>query len=146
MCLILEHEDIVFRLSVNFYPYFDRACIDLFRLIKVCKLAVLLKLLAGDGTDIHEADRLLADPLAVNIFSCCKIILICLFDLGRELVITFKLDVCEVCKECRVTAVIRPVGIENTDLGNRWNSSLLFEEILNELYVSKAHCKSHGLS
>ena len=43
-----------------------------------------------------------------------------------------------------MTAVVRPVSIENSDLCDRRLSSLSLEEILNELDVFKAHCKTHA--
>ena len=146
MCLVLEHEDIIFRLAVYFNPYLNGTCIDLFRFIKIVKFSFFLELLACKSSNVHETNGLFGDSVSVNFFSVGEIALISSLDLCREFIITFELDICKVSKECCMTAVVRPVCIKNPDLCNCRNSSLLFEEILNELDVSKAHCKAHSLS
>ena len=74
MCLVLKHKNVVFFLSVHIDLDLDGAGIDLFRLIQVSKLAVLLEFSHRHSCHIHEADRLLADTLAVYIFSCREVI------------------------------------------------------------------------
>ena len=146
MSLVLEHEDVIFGLTVNFDADLDGAGVDLFRFVEIVELAVLLELLCCKCSNVHEAYGLLGDPVAVNVFTNCKIIVICIPDLLGQLIIAVELNICKLGKERCVAAVVGPVCIENPDLGNCRLSSLLLEEILNELDILEAHCKTHGSS
>ena len=74
MGLVLKHQNVVFFLSIYIDLNLDGAGIDLFGLVKILELSVLLQFSHRHGRHIHEADRLLTDPLAIDIFSCGEVV------------------------------------------------------------------------
>ncbi len=135
MSFILEHENPVFKLSVDIYLYLYRAGIYLFAFIKVRKKSVSLELLGSKSTDIHECDRSVA---SAEFLADIEVHIICILDVR-----SYDAYILNICKECSMTAVVRPVSIYHAYFSDsRITMFLVSEIILTELDIVIVHSKS----
>ena len=144
VCLILEVDEPLFFLAVYIYRYNDAAGIDLIGFFLVSKFALGFQFLHCHQGKIHQADKFVVTAFVEN-FSVSKIFLISLYD--RFFVIALiKLHIGKFCGECGMTAVIRPIGIQYTDLGHgRITFFFVLKIILNVLEILEGHCKIQGI-
>ena len=138
VCLILEVDQPLFFFSIHVHRYHDTAGIDLIRLFLICKLAFCFQFLHCHKCKIHQADKLIVTAL-IHVLMGIQIFFVCFFD--RSLIITFiKLHAGKLCGESSMTAMIRPVGIQNTDLCHGRIAFLFIPEIiLDMLEVLECH-------
>ena len=133
MCFVLEEEEPFLRSSVYLYIYLYRAGIDLLRFIKLIELALLFEITNCKGSNVHKANRLCSAKLLTGI----DILLVCLLDEG-----ILKGDAVNSCEKRCVTAMVRPVCIYHTDLGDGGVSLFGNEVFLTEGDIIKIHCKT----
>ena len=133
--LVLEHEDPVLLLAVYIHLDLYRAGIDLLALVKVGKLSVSLQLLCCKGGEVHKGHGLVR---SAQLLADVHIHIVCIL-----YVRSIYLYVFNICEECGVTAVIRPVGVDHAYLGYGGVALFLIAEvILTELDIVVVHGKS----
>ena len=133
MRLVLEHQQPVLRPAVHIDLDLDRAGVDLLRFVKILEHSGLFQIFRGDGSHIHQRDILV--PRAVYKLALFKIIV-----KGFLNIIVADPYLVDCGEEGRMAAVIRPIGIDQTNLGNGGIALfLIFEIALTELYVVKIH-------
>ena len=133
MRLVFEEQKPRLGDTVDLDIYFHRAGVYLLGLVETVELAVLLEMLDRYSRKIHQAYRLRAPEL----FSDREIFVVCALE---QLVL--KLHAVNDGQECRVTAVIRPVGVDHANFCYRRVAVLGFEIILAERNVVRVHGKT----
>ncbi len=134
VCLVLEEEEPVLGLAVHIDRALDGAGIDLFGLIEGRKYSFVLQILGTDRAHVHEAERLL---VAAKLVAGVKV---ALEGLLHDLVVD--LHIVEVRAECRVAAVVGPVGVDHLDLGDGRHAAFACKVALAELDVGEVHGKA----
>ena len=140
--LVLEHEQPFLGLAVHLNGDLDRAGVDLLGLVEVLEVAALFEYLCGSGCDVHEGDRTL-----------CSLFFAVYFDAGSHIAVVsflyhriFKGHVVDLGEEGGVAAVVRPVGVDHTYLGDGRVAMLLVAEVgLEEGQVIEIHRKTERL-
>ena len=132
--LVLEHEEPVLVPAVNVYLDADGACVDLLAFVEILQNAVFLELFRGEGSDVHEAQRLV---VAAQLVAVRLVFSVCICDVGG-----LDIRVVDDGAECCVAAVIRPVGVDHADLSDGRIAVLALEVILTELDIVVVHCKA----
>ena len=129
--LVLKEEEPVLVPAVYIDRDPHRAGVYLVRLIEVREDALGLEPAGTDGSHVHEADGSLCAPKVTT---------------HREVLLEGALDhgivdahVRELGAEGRVPAVVRPVGVDHPDLGDRGHAPLVPKVLLAEAEVSEAH-------
>ena len=134
MGFILEEEEPRLFLAVDFNFDLNGTSVDLFGFVKLIQLARLLERLACERTDVHEIDGLgSAERLAgcdVFVVSLCK-------------KLVFKGYAVNGGIEGGMTAVVRPIGVDHLDFGDRGVSAFGLEVVLAECNVAFVHSKTH---
>ena len=144
MRLVFEHHKPVFLSAV--YPGldFDAACIYFLRLIQIVCLAVFLEIFRSDTCHVHQTQILIS--VAVNILSHIQILG---KGMGNQASVrtVLKPHLFECSVECGMSAVIRPVCVDDLELCQRRIPVFILHVIcLYSLYISRAHRKAHILS
>ena len=139
MGLVLEHEQPVLLLAVHVHGDVDGAGVDLLALVQVGQLAALFQHLGAQRAHVHQGLGALGGLLlAVDLHPAGEIGLIGLLHLG--VVDVHRVDV---GAEGGVAAVVRPVGVHQTQLGDGGVALLLVPEIsLEEFQVIDVHGKA----
>ncbi len=136
MGFIFEIDEPLFRLPVDVDRNDDRAGVDLVGLLLVVKLSFLLELLRGEYRKVHQADELVASARVQRV-AVSQVLLEGVLD--RLFHVAFaERDLFELGLEGRVAAVVRPVGVEHADLGDRGVALLFIFEIIadkNEIRI-----------
>ena len=141
MCLILEVDQPLFFYSVNLNRNNDTAGIDLIGFFLILKFAFFFQLPHCHQCKIHQAYKFVFASFK-DLTVCLKVFFISIFHRLSVIAIT-EGYFCKFCWECSMTAVVRPVSIQNTDLCHRWISVFLpFEIILDVLEILECHSKS----
>ena len=137
---VLEVDQPLFFFSVHIHRYHDTAGIDLIGLFLVCKFAFCFQFLHCHKSQIHQADKFVITAF-VHVLMGIQIFFVCFFD--WSLIVAFiKLHAGKLCGECGMTAVVRPVCIQNTDLCHRRITFLFFVKIiLDVLEILECHGK-----
>ena len=113
--------------------HLDSTGVDLLGLIELVEFALLAEHLSSQGADVHEVHGLrAADALAV-----CKVLVIGIL---QERVLEG--DLVDGGEERRMTAVVGPVGVDHTDLGDGRVSVFRLEVLLAERDVIGIHGKT----
>ena len=133
MCLVLKEQQPRLVSAVNVYGYPDRAGVYLLALVEAVEHPALLQHTRGDGGDVHQTYGLCSAYLA----SCGKIFVICRAE--QRIV---KAHAVYLGKKGGVTAVIRPVGIYHSQLGEGRVAVLAAEILAAEGDVRLIHCES----
>ena len=139
--LIFKIDQPLLRLAVYLDRHDDGTGIDLVSLLLVGEGAFLLQLLCRKQRDIHEADIFVVPPRIKRVV-VSQISLKCPADL-LGIVSLFKGNPRKLRLEGRVTAVVRPIGVENPDLRHRRVAFFFVPEII--AYVNEVG-KCHGQS
>ena len=138
---VLKHQEPRLLLAVDVGIDTDGAGVDLLALVQIAQEAALLEHLGAGGADIHQSNRALGSLFrTVDLDACVQIAVI-------DLLYHRIFDVCVVDfgQERRVTAVIRPVGVDHADLGDgRIALFLACKVILEELQIVQIHCQTEG--
>ncbi len=135
MSLVLEHEDPVLKLAVDVYLDLNGTSVDLLRLVKVGEKSVSLELLCSKSTDIHKSYRAVAPA---ELLADIEVHIVSVLDVG-----SLDIDLFNVCEECGVTAVVRPVGVYHSDLSyGRIAVLLVAEVVLTELDIVVVHSET----
>jgi len=132
--LVLEQEQPILVGSVHVDLHLHGAGVHLFRFVEVFHLAVRLQVFRADGAHVHQADGL---PVAAKLLTDGQVLVECLL---HDLVVDF--DVVEYGAERGMTAVVRPIRVDDFDFGNRGIALLADEILLAELQVGKIHRKA----
>ena len=131
--LILEEEQPVLFLAIVVDGHLDGTGVDLLGLIELVEFALLAEHLSSQGADVHEVHGLrAADALAVG-----KVLVIGIL---QERVLEG--DLVDGGEERRMTAVVGPVGVDHTDLGDGRVSVFRLEVLLAERDVVEVHGKT----
>ena len=126
---------------IHFHGYHNRAGVILVRFFLIVKLAVCLELLHSHDGEIHQADIFVVSVF-IKLFSGVEITEISGLD-DVPVVAVLKFHILKFRGEGGVAAVIRPVGVQNTDLSDSGISVLSAGKIvLDELKVVGSHRKS----
>ena len=136
--LILEVDEPLFFLPVDIHGYNNAAGVDLVGFLLIVKLAFGFQFFHREGGKIHQADKFVVSAF-VQHFTITQILLICIAN--RLKIVTLpERHAGELGRKCGMAAVIRPVGIQNTDLRHRGISFFLIPEIvLNMLKITECH-------
>ena len=133
--LVLEHEDPVLFLAVNVHLDLDGAGVDLLALVQVVQLAVCLQFLGSDGCQVHKGHGLFASAQFLADGAVCVV--------GLLDVIGGDVHVRDLCQECGVAAVVRPVGVDHAHFGDGGVTVFGVPEILlAELDIAQIHCQT----
>ena len=131
--LVLKEQEPILFVAVNRNLYLYGTSVYLLGFVKTVKLALSLKILCGDSADVHKIYRLSsADSL-----SRFKVIVV-----SRLKSFVLKLNAVNGSKEGGMTAVIRPIGVYHTDLGDCRISIFCSEIITAEADIVDIHRKS----
>ena len=98
MGLVLEHEEPVLVLAVNVDLDADGACVDLFAFVEILQDTILLELFRSEGSDIHQAQRLV---VSAKLVAVCLVFSVCICDVGG-----LDIRVVDDGAECGVAAVV----------------------------------------
>ena len=136
---VLEHKEEVAVLTVDVCGNVNGAGVDLLALVKLGELASLFEHLYCDGCDIHQSLGALCRLfLSVNLDSGCEVSVIS----GRYCFIVY-FYVIDMSREGGVTAMVRPVCIDNSDFCDSGISFFFISEVaLEELEVVYIHSKT----
>ena len=138
MGLVLELQKPFLCLSVHVHVNEDRAGIVLFAYLHIVQQTLLLEVTGTDSSQLHEAQRLLiATQLRTNMVKIFQFRFYIVFD---ERVLY--LDIFKDSGERSVTAVVRPVGIEDTQLRLRRVAVLVREVVYHAFEVISVHRQS----
>ena len=148
MRLILKENKPLFFLRsaavIHFDGDNDRAGIVFVGFLHVRELSVRLEFLHADQGDLHQA-RELVRTAAVEFLPGVHVALVTRLH-GNTVIAVVKCDIQDLCRESRVTAVIRPVCIQHADLRDRGIPVLrICKIILDELEIRKGHCQSEAV-
>ena len=132
--LVLEEEQPVFHLTLDFDLHLNSTCVDFLGFIELVKLTDLTQILCGKRTDVHQVDRL----GSAEFRSRCNIIVV-----GCLQQRIFKLDGVDGGEERGVTAMVGPVGIDHADFGDGGVAVFfVFEVVAAEAQVVLIHGKT----
>ena len=131
--LVLEEQQPRLVSAVNVYVYPDRAGVYLLTLVEAVEQSALLKHTCGDGGDVHQTYGLCSACLA----PCCKVFVVCRAE--KRVVEAHAVYLGE---EGGVTAVVRPVGVYHSQLGEGRVAVLGAEILAAEGDVRLIHCES----
>ena len=141
VCLVLEHEEPVLIFSIHIYGDTDAARIDLLGRVEVIEFSLGAQRLHPDDGNVHQRHIALLAALIEHL-AVVHVALIALNDRhGKESIF----DIHRVNRrgERRVTAVIRPVGVDHAQLRDRRCTVLRIAKILlNEFEIFLAHRKA----
>ena len=143
MCLVLKiHQPFLCLCSsiliCDIHWNHNTAGIDLLALLLIVKLALLLQFSHRHQSKIHKTDKFILSALK-DLLAVRKIFLICFFH--RLFPVTIlKCNLCKLCRESGMAAVIRPIGIQNPNLCHgRISLFLIFKILLNMKKILKGH-------
>ncbi len=128
MGLVFEIDEPLLFFSIDIDRYDDAACVDLVGLLLILQLALFLELLRTHQCHIHQADKFIRTSL-VDLVVILAVLLICALD-GIFVIAVTEKHAGQLCLERRMTAVIRPVGIQYADFRHRRISVLFIAEII----------------
>ena len=128
--LVLEEQEPVFLAAVRIHFDFHGAGVDLLGLVQFAQFALLFQELGHDGADVHEVDGL----GAVELFPSGQIVLIGLLEDGAG-----KLHAVDGGEEGGVAAVVRPIGVDDPQLGHGGVPVLGLEVVPAEAQVVHVH-------
>ena len=131
MGLVLEQEQPVLVLAVHVALDLDGAGVDLVALVEVGQDAALLEGLCADGGHVHQAAGLFG---AAGLLPQGHIPVKRLLHHG-----VVDLDIVQDGAEGGVAAVVRPVGVDEADLGDGGIPVLALEVVLAEDDVGMVH-------
>ena len=140
--LVLEHEEPVLILPVYIHGNMDAARVDLLRHIEIVQLALRTQCLHPDHGKIHQ--RHIALFIRVECLAVVRVLLIRLHDRQGEKAI---LDGHRVDRrgKRRMTAVIRPIRVDDAQLRDRRRAALRRAEVLlHKSEILLAHGKAVG--
>ena len=144
MGLIFKVDQPLFLDTVHIYGNDDRAGIDLVGFFLILKLALRFQFAHCHQRKIHQADEFVAASF-VNLFPVAEIFLIG-FNHGLFVVALTEGHIFQLCGEGRMTAVIRPIGIQHTDFRHgRISVFFVFKVILNVDEILEGHRQSQGI-
>ena len=129
--LVLEEEQPVLVLAIHVHLHLDGAGVDLLGLVEVLEDALLLEPLGADGAHVHETDGL---GVAAELVADLEV----LVERGLDDLV-IDLNVLELRAEGGVAAVVRPVGVDDANLGDSGVTPLAGEVFLAELDVREVH-------
>ncbi len=142
--LVLEVHKPLFLNAVYLHRHDDAAGIDLIRLLLVSKFPFPLQLPHGHQRQIHQAYKLVLPPLK-DLAVICKILPVSLFHRFPVIPLS-KGHLRKFCGKGGMTAVVRPVGIKDTDLRHgRIPVFLLFKIGSDMQEILKSHGKPQGI-
>ena len=144
MSLILEEYQPLLRLPmiavIHLHGNHNGAGVNLIGLLHISQLAVSLQFSHCHQGKIHQADKLVLASCK-DLLSGVQIALVGGLD-GREVIALTELHIGQLRGEGGVTAVIGPIGIQNTDLRHGGVSLLLIVKVLlNVFEILKGHCQ-----
>ena len=138
MGLILEINQPLLGLPVDFNRNYDGAGIDLVRFLLILKFSFFFQLSHSHQRQIHKTDELIISSFE-NLFMVSDILLIGFLN-GCTIISVFEFYILKLRREGGMTAVIGPVGIQHTDLGHERVTVLLTSEvILDMLEILEGH-------
>ena len=131
-------------LSVDLHRHYDRAGIDLIRILLIVQQAGLLQFSGSHGRQVHQAYELIL-PVPVHLLPVFQILPERCLD-RLAVVAIIKRHILQLCGECGVTAVIRPVGVEHPDLCHSRIPVLLPGIVLSdEMKITVCHGQSQRI-
>ena len=140
----LLRDDTLSVLLVDLHRYDDRTGIDLVRLLHIFQSAILFQLSHRHERQIHQADILVLSA-GKDLLAHGKILFVGRLDRLR-VVPLLKCNIAQLRGECGVTAVVRPIGVEHSDLRHRRIPVLLIPKIpLDVLKILERHGKTQRI-
>ena len=142
VCLVLEHQQPILILTIDFSGNMDGAGVDLFAFVQLGQQAAFLQGLCTDGGNIHQRLGTLGSLLfAVDLHTGSQIALVSIGNRG-----IVDLHIVNDGGKSGMTAVVRPVGVDHPDFGNGGIPVFLSCKIvLQELQVIQIHGKTQGI-
>ena len=122
--LVFKHQKPILLFSVYVHFDFNRAGIDLFRLVQIVHFSGGFEHLGADGGKIHQRYRLVA-AAGIQLFAQLQIIFVGLFDILRLDIRVFNNGA-----ESGVPAMVGPVGVDHADFGDSGAAFFLVLKIL----------------
>ena len=136
--LVLEHDEPIFLLAADVRLDDDAAGVDLLGLVEVIEQALLAQRLGADDGDVHQRDRAVR-RLAVERIAVFLVLAVGSRQCWGEVAI-LDCDIVDGRRERRVTAVVRPVRVNDAQLRDSRRAVFRIAEVfLAELEVLEAH-------
>ena len=133
MRFVFKEQQPVLCFAVDGDGDLDRAGVDLFRLVEPVKLAGFFQRLDRNGTEIHQGDGLFVS----DAFAQGEILVKCRGELG-----ILKFHLVKYGMERRVAAVVGPIGVDQTQLGDGGVALLRCEVIAAAAQIALVHGKA----
>ena len=131
--LVLEKQKPVLRFAVNVYIDLNGASVDLLRLVKFVEFALRFQIFYGKRCNIHETNGL----CSAEFFADLKIIVICAL---QQFVLEDRVVYAR--QKCCMTAMIRPICVDHSDLRHRRIPMFGYKVFLTKGYIVRVHCKT----
>ena len=144
MCFVLELNKPLFCFTINGNRYFDGAGINFVTLVKIGDQSSLFEEFHTDKCHIHQGNIscavLAVDFLSAFIIKCKSVF----YGFGQ--CCFFDLYFFQSCQESGMTAMVRPVGVDHTQLCySRISVFVVTEIIAAEFQIRKCHGKAHAV-
>ena len=133
MGLIFEINQPFFLPAIHIHRDHNTACVNLIRFLLICELSFRLQLLHGQKGQVHQADKLVVAAFIENV--TVRQIFFIGSDYRFFVISFFKFNMLQLRGKGGMTAVIRPVGIQHTDLCHGRITFFFVPEII--LYMLK---------
>ena len=144
VCLILKVDQPLFVHTVNIHRNNDGAGIDLIGFFLIFQFAFFFELFRAQKSQIHQADKFVRTAF-VQLVTVSQIFLECTFN-DVTIISLAKSNILQLCGEGGMTAVIRPVGIQYTDLCHgRITFFFVLKIILNMQEILEGHGQSQRI-
>ena len=133
MGFVLEHVNPWFFHAIDVYFGLDGASVDFFTFIKVANEVMLLEVFGRNGTEVHQGHRLHL-AIRIDIFTQFEVFVI-------HLLYEWIFDgyISDFGIKGGVTAVVRPIGINNLKFGFGWVTTFFYEVCLQVRKVIHIH-------
>ena len=135
---ILEINQPLLGLPVDFDRNYDGAGIDLVRFLLILKFSFFFQLSHSHQRQIHKTDELIISSFE-NLFMVSYVLLIGFLN-GCAIISVFEFYILKLRREGGMTAVIGPIRIQHADLGHGRITVLLTSEVvLDMLEILEGH-------
>ena len=143
MCFILKVDEPFFFFSIHIDRNYDGAGINLIGFFLILQFSFGFQFLHGKKCQIHQTDEFVISSF-VQDFSVCQILFIRFYN--RLFIVTvFEGYFLKLCREGGVTAMVRPVSIQHTDLCHgRISLLFVFKIILDMFEIFECHSQIQG--
>ena len=136
MGLVLKEKQPVFLAFFCLYLDLNAASVDFLRFVQIFQLSLCFQIFGEDGSHIHETDGLRPSQFLPHVE---------IFLVGIRKQFVRKGNVVYGSQKCGMSAMIRPIGVDQLYFRNRRLAVFCREVFLTELYIIDIHGKTSFL-